>query len=270
MIYKALLVVSLVLFVASIFLPWLSENGRSPLAVYPPIRIVSQFWSYQAVINVLYSSRLVDSFVLRFKEYWFSREFGYLNVFQGWILVFLFQILAVATGAISVVKEKVKGKPLALICTITCSTLSLILCYFQLLRQSAPGRGINYLSVNFDIGFCIALISVILWIVPLWIDKLLRRKIVSLILLLVATGIPTVLFVIGLAAILSFYIRMGGGDLWFDWNRQLIGVTSRGAGTAIYILNFVLGLICIPLFFASTLFLYKEWQNRKKQKVTVC
>lgn len=267
-IFKVLLVISLALSVISILLPWLWEKGRSPLAIYPPITSSSRFWSYQAVVNVFSGTHLTNSFVLRFQEYWIpSTLHAYpLNIYLGWFFVFVFQIIGIVAGATSTVKETVKGKPLPLILTITCSILSLILCCFQLFKQSAPGRGLVGLSVNFDIGFFIALISTVLWTVPLWIDKLMKRKTMSLILLLIASAIPTVLFIIGLVAILRFHIQMGGGNLWFDWNRQLIGVTSRGAGTAMYIPNFILGLISIPIFSASILYLYREWQSRNMQK----
>jgi hypothetical protein len=261
-IYKNLLVFSLALFVVSIFRPWLLEHGWSPFI--PSMRKVSQFWSYQVVISRFHGASLKNSLVLMFQEFWFFREFGYPEVFQGWILVFLFQILAVTAGAISTVKEKVKGKPLPLICTIACVTLSLLLCYFQFLKQSTLRGGYAYTSIYFDMGFFLALISGILWTVPLWIYKMMQRKIVSLVLLLIATAIPTVLFITWLVILVRFYIRMNSGDFLFDWNRQLIGVTSQGVTTALYIPIFLLGLICIPLFFTSILFLYKEWQIRRK------
>lgn len=265
--YKALMVVSLALFVTSIFLPWVAEHRRSTLGG----RINSQFWSYQTIINVFYDTRRGYPLILRFQEYWFpSTEYAYPpNIYHGWFFVFVFQIIGIVTGAIGIFKENVKGKPLPLILTSTCLISSLILCGFQLLKQSAAGRSyIGSISAPyFDIGFSLAIISTMLWTVPLWIDKLLKRKILSLILLLIATAIPTVLFIIVLAAILLWYIQMGGGDFWFDWNRQLIGVTSQGAGIAMYIPNFILGLICIPLFFASILLLYKELRNRRARSL---
>lgn len=265
--YRLLMVVSLSLYIISVFQPWLIERGTSPLAIHPPFGSVSRFWSFQVVIDLLQGNKLLNSIVLKFQEYWFAspRYVFPSGLFHTWLGVFVFQILGVITGATSIIKEKVKGKPLPLICTITCSTLSLILCYFQLLNQSAPGRGFSSLSINFEIGFSLALISVILWTVPLWIDKLLKRKTMSLILLLIATVIPTVLFMVFLFNIVRFYIKMGSGSLWINWNVPAIGITSRGAGTGIDIRFFVLGLICIPLFFDSIRLLYKEWRDRKKQ-----
>lgn len=229
------MVVSLSLFAISVSQPWLIERGRSPLAIFPPLYSVSRFWSFQVVIDLLQGNKLLNSIVLRFQEYWFAspRYVFPSGLFHTWLFVFVFQMLAVVTGATSIVKEKVKGKLLPLICTVIFATLSLILCYFQLLRQSAPGRGFSSLSISFDIGFFLALISAILWTVPLWIDKLMKRKIVSLILLLITTAIPTVLFMVFLGNFLIFYTEMRGAKLWVDWNVNVIGLESRGRATGV-------------------------------------
>jgi len=169
-IYKAILVNSLALFVASIFLPWLSEYGISPLAISPRIRIVSQFWSFQAVINVFSGDRLITSHILRFQNLWFDREFGgYPNAYQGWMWLFMFQLLAVASGFLSIVREKVRGHPLPLISAISTSAVTLILGYHQLIRHSTSGRGFSSFSVNIDTGFLLAPFSVVLWLISLMI-----------------------------------------------------------------------------------------------------
>jgi ABC-type phosphate transport system permease subunit len=93
-----------------------------------------------------------------------------------------------------------------------------------------------------------------------------KRKTVFLILLLVVTAIPTVLFILNLVYILGSYIQTGGGYFRVDWHDQIIWLESRIGGVGMYIGLFVLALICIPLFFASILLLYKEWQTKKKKK----
>lgn len=251
---------SLSLYVISVFLPWLIEVSFISYRV----RNVSTFWSFQVVMN----NKRVNPIVLRFQEYWFisSLYTSPEGVFQGWLFIFAFQILGIIAGAINIVKEKVKGKPLPMICTITCSILSLVLCCFQLLRQLAPGRGYLWLSASFDIGFRLAVISVVLWLASLLICRLRYRGIKRRIMFLIATAIPTVLFMVFLGNFLIFYIKMRGAKLWVDWNVNVIGLESRGAGTGVDIWFFALALICTPLFVASILLLYKEWQTKKKQK----
>ncbi len=170
--------ISLSLYVISVFLPWFIEHSQSPLAIFPPFRTVSRFWSFQVVMDNFQGNKLLNSLVLRFQEYWFVSPLyaSPERVFQGWLFVFVFQILGVIAGATSVVKEKVRGKPLPLICAITCSILTLVVCFFQLVRQSAPGRGHAWTSISFDIGFFLALISVILWLVSPLIDKLMKQS----------------------------------------------------------------------------------------------
>jgi hypothetical protein len=268
-VHKVLLTVALTLFILSIVQPWLWEKEQGHLHIDPSIFIFKRLWSYQVVMEVFLGSRLAESFTLRFQEYWFFNEFEYpRNTFQGWFLIFIFQIMAAITGTISLVREKIRGKPLLLVCTLMCSFLSLILCIFQLLRQAGP-RGVDYSSINFDVGFSLALISLMFWTTPLWIFKLAERKILSLILLLVATAIPTVLFIKGIVSIFEFYIEMGGADFWLSWNQQLIGARARGIGRAIHLPFFVLALMCIPLFFISLLFLYRELQIRKGKRASV-
>jgi len=137
----------------------------------PRIEYYNKFWSYQAEINVFFGTGLVHSFILSFQEYWFSEEFfGFPNVYRAWMLVFLFQILAAATGAISIFKEKVKGHLFPLICTLASSAIAVSLGYYQLLQHSASGRGFSSHTVGFDIGFYLALGSVVFCLISLFIQ----------------------------------------------------------------------------------------------------
>lgn len=95
-----------------------------------------------------------------------------------------------------------------------------------------------------------------------------KGKTVFLILLLVVTAIPTVIFILNLILFLSYYLQ-GATFLWVNWNAPLdeeVMILYYDGGVGMYMWVFVLGLICIPLFFASVLLLYKEWQNRKRLK----
>jgi len=205
--------------------------------------------------------------VIQFQEYWFVSESS--DIYHGWFLVFVFQILGIITGAISIVKERVKNKPLPITLTMVCLILPLVLLFFQ--SQLLIHSFLSY--VHTAIGFSLALVSVILWTFPLWNDRVKqevgKRRIMFLIVLLIESAIPAILFIVGLIAILEFYIKMGGGYLLVDWKgfgNPIIGVESRGAGRGIDILFLPLGLTCIPLFFDSIRLLYKEWKNRKKQE----
>lgn len=177
-IHKFLLIVSVSLFVISVFLPWLIERSQSPLAINPPIRHASHFWSFQVVMDTfLWSENSGNSVVLRLGEYWFlSHEYAHpVYVFQGWLLAFVFQTLGILTGAIAIVTERVKGRPPPLIWAITFSALSLLLCCFQAVRQLDPARGHAWTTVNLEIGFALALASVILWLVSLRTKRLRER-----------------------------------------------------------------------------------------------
>jgi len=222
------------------------------------------------VTQVFLGGELLNSNILHFQDFWFLSEFSHL--YYGWFLVFVLQILGIITGAISIVKERVKNKPLPITLTMLCLIFSLVLLFFQ---SQLPRQYPFHSYVHTAIGFSTALVSVILWTFPLWNDRLKhevgKRRIMFLILLFIESAIPTILFIGWLVTILEFYIKMGGGSFFVDWKRfgnPVIGVTSRGAGRGIDMLFLPLGLTCIPLFFDSTRLLYKEWKNRKKQEAT--
>lgn len=178
-VYKALLVASLVVFVVSIFLPWLSESDQFPFLIYPPFHIHGQFWPFQAVLNMPSGDNVAGSFTLRFHEFWFARDFVNPNsgimdlyphlwrrpdIYRGWMFVFVFQMLGVAAGILSIVKERVKGHPLPLVCAVVASSATLILGYYQFLQHSG-WEGLGWLKVDVEIGFYFASISLILWLI---------------------------------------------------------------------------------------------------------
>lgn len=264
--YKFVMVISLSLFVISISQPWLILYTGSPRWSSS----ISRFWSFQVVTHVFRGGELLNSNILHFQDFWFLSEFSHL--YYGWFLVFVLQILGIITGAISIVKERVKNKPLPITLTMVCLILSLVLLFFQsqLLKQYPIGS-----LVERAVGFPFALVSVILWTFPLWNDRVKhevgKRRTMFLILSFIESAIPAILSIVGLVAILEFYIKMGGGSLIVDWKGfrwPIVGVESRGAGRGIAIHFVILGLTCIPLFFDSTRLLYKEWKNKKKQKAT--
>ena len=171
---------SLSLYTISVFLPWAIEKGASSRVWMDPKRThhVRRFRSFQAEIEVFRDDKLMDLLVLRFLEYWSPQTNGlYAYLYHGWVLVLVFQVLAVMSGVASVLKQKGRGKRLVLDCSTACFVLSLALCIFQLVRQWELQGGwyrsmvfctnaYCLLTINFDIGFYLALIGVILWIIP--------------------------------------------------------------------------------------------------------
>lgn len=97
-----------------------------------------------------------------------------------------------------------------------------------------------------------------------------KRKIVFLILLLLVTAIPTFLFIIGNVFLLDFIIQREVGTPKVVWKEnqmwlqlEIDGKMGDGKLMINVFLPIALG-ICVPIFFASILLLYKEWQIRKE------
>jgi len=91
-------------------------------------------------------------------------------------------MIGVVAGAASIVRKRVKGESFLPIYSTTCLILTLILGYFQFVGQLELQRehfdilGITGSSINFDIGFQLALISVMLWIISLSLDQIIKAK----------------------------------------------------------------------------------------------
>lgn len=161
-VFTVLLVTSLAMFVISVFLPCLSERGTSPLAVYPPICVVTEFWSFQTVTRVYQGSFVPRAtYVSMFQDYWFTREY-YPTFSQVWLMMFVFQLAAVVSAILSIVKEKARRSTLMLV--VLSSAITILLCYFQFIQMSAR-RGFNYHQVNLESGFFITFFSFALWVV---------------------------------------------------------------------------------------------------------
>jgi len=172
--------VSLSLYAVSVFLPWVVEDGWNSLVSQ---YYIEKFWSFQWVGEVFRADKSIGLFVFRFFEYWSPQTYGlYAYVYQGWVLVLVFQILTVISGAVSILKQNVWGKPIPLVCSTICPITTLIVCYFQSVRQFELVREhvvLGYIpsTLSFDIGLYLALISVILWIISLSFDQIVHAKI---------------------------------------------------------------------------------------------
>lgn len=170
--------VSLSLYAVSIFLPWMIEYGNH--AKDEELHCVNRYWSFQMSSDAEGKARgmpFAERVLLwRFHEYWFFPPFFtylYLDISRDWFFVFIFQMIMVVAGAVGIVKERVNGKPLPLVCSTIGSILTLIFGYFQWVRQLELRRQIVDVfiasSVSFDMGYYLALIAVILWLASGWL-----------------------------------------------------------------------------------------------------
>ena len=181
---RLLMVVSLSLYAVSVFLPWMVEyysNTRDE------IKYVNRYWSFQMSSDaegrargLPFAGRIL---LWRFHEYWFFPPFFtylYPYISRDWFSVFVIQMIVVVTGTVGIVREKVHDKPSPLVYSTTCSILTLIFGCFQWVRQlELRGQNIRVFiasSASFDMGFYLALIAVILWIISLSFDRLMKQR----------------------------------------------------------------------------------------------
>ncbi len=172
---KALQVVSLVLFVLSVFQPWFSERGTSPLAVFPPIGVHTQYWTYQSETQMFQGSLTpYRVYNLRFQEYWFGRE--HHPIFSElWLLILLFQILTVASSILSLLKPRVRGYTLPLFGTILTSSVTITVGYYQYM-QLLDQSGWNYHRVSIEPGFLLTIFSFLLLLTSVLMYVAIKNK----------------------------------------------------------------------------------------------
>ncbi|GEM_PF-4472769 len=155
--FKLLQIIALTMVAFSIFLPWVSESGVSPLAIYPPLVVNIKYWTYQSVTNTNgYTT------VSTFQGYWQSAsDFRHSYASKVWFLMFVLQILTIALESLSVVRENVKRHSILFVGAIL--TLSAILILgFRQFNSISQDQGLNYHQASIEIGFWLALFSLIL------------------------------------------------------------------------------------------------------------
>ncbi len=160
------------LYIAAIFLPWLSEYYVAPIRLlwlYPPPSVPQEglFWSFQALIS--YYGRYGFTDRLLFCDYWFGRSGLYLV----WFGVSVFQVLTVVLALIGMLKEKEKRRKLHVIVTPAVSVMAPILCVYQRFKQMETSLYIDF--IEFAVGFWVAIVSVILFftsfLISSWTDR---------------------------------------------------------------------------------------------------
>lgn len=162
--WKLFVVAATFVQVIAFCLPWLSR--RYLYFFWEPFPIISEptapkelwLWSFMAVVNTVVG----ESKVLIFGDYWFNNRMENVN----WLFLLMFQVFTIAVGLIAV-KRSVSKKWAY---SILLSLLSLgapILCVYQRNAQ----LNFFYIKSEFFLGFWIALVSSVLYIVSVWLGK---------------------------------------------------------------------------------------------------
>lgn len=158
-------IVPLFFLIASMFLPCLSTTGFSPLALYPPIRVDIQYWSYQQV-----DTSLGRSDVRMFQDFWFGVDWSYHGYWQKWLWMFAFQVLALTFMGLYLVKGDIRKCPILLAGAI-CSTAAIAVCTYLLrTKVNSPSLGLNSPSTTYGQGYFLTLISLALSLILIITD----------------------------------------------------------------------------------------------------
>jgi hypothetical protein len=160
--HKALQILALALFVASVFLPWFSETGRSPLAVVPPFGWSTEYWSWKSETRVFQGSELKRSYVTSFQEYWLGREYS-PTASHVWFAIFILQLATVTAAAVGIIRDRITGLELPLYIAFSASSLTLTLAFYQMLLLREKD-GFNSLRVNLNCGYALALAAFLIWL----------------------------------------------------------------------------------------------------------
>lgn len=166
---KVLIVLATLLYLYSIFEPWLLQRwaGFVP-EVHAMVYGEELYWSYRAIIQVNGAwSRYHDLFFFEFWNYIYGSSYH-----VGWIGVFFFQVLTIVFGCISIFLKTStrKGvKTFVGMVTVSSSVLSLIFCTFQRFHY----LGLHPCGADFQIGFWIATLACFIFLGTIVIQ---RRK----------------------------------------------------------------------------------------------
>lgn len=157
MAFKLLQIIALTMVAFSIFLPWVSESGVSPLAIYPPLVVNIKYWTYQSITNMN-----GYTIVSTFQEYWQSTsDFRLSYASKVWFLMFVLQILTIGLASLSVMRENVKRHSIPFVGAISTLSATLILGFRQF-NWISQDQGLNYHQAGIEIGLWLALFSLIL------------------------------------------------------------------------------------------------------------
>ncbi|MDH7477656.1 MAG: hypothetical protein QHH17_04660 [Candidatus Bathyarchaeota archaeon] len=164
--WKKLMVFAIIIYLISFFTPWIWQQYSFIIIelhpeIYPPPSVPREgwFWSFMSIIR----TTLNDNKVLPFWNYWFNMQEPY---YQGWLGVFIFQVLTLTMAFITVLRKTV-DKKLGAAATALLSTISPILCIYQHSLQLTP----HVSTSQFFVGFWLSIISSIMSFVSFWLVK---------------------------------------------------------------------------------------------------
>jgi len=162
--WKLLMISATVVYTIAFFSPWIWERynfvvimRELQLEIYPlpPVPSEGWFWSFMAVIHTTRNDyELLPPF-----GYWFDLDNRFSRIeFQGWLWIFVFQILTILAALITI-QRKDTDKRLGTSITTALSVTAPILCIYQRCAQSSYGMSMS----RFFVGFWLAIISIILF-----------------------------------------------------------------------------------------------------------
>ncbi|MGQ9530937.1 MAG: hypothetical protein ACUVQX_05855 [Candidatus Bathycorpusculaceae bacterium] len=164
--WKTLMIFATVIYVISLFTPWIWEQysfiiiGLHP-EIYPPPSVPREgwFWSFMAFIRTTWN----DNRVSLFWDYWFNKNEPH---YQGWLGVFIFQILTLSMALITILRKTGDIK-LGATATALLSIVPPILCVYQHSLQLTYYVGTS----QFFVGFWLSIISSIAFFVSFRLVK---------------------------------------------------------------------------------------------------
>lgn len=165
--WKKLMILAKIIHLISIFTPWI-RRSLFILRFNPEIYsrtcfpIEEWFWSFMAVYPTCNGNN-----VLLLWNYWFNTQEPY---YQGWLGVFIFQILTL-TVAVATAVRKSGNKKRSVAATVLLSILPPILCFYQYLQLPYYAD-----TAQFSVGFWLSIISPIMFFVS---SNLLKRELPS-------------------------------------------------------------------------------------------
>jgi hypothetical protein len=158
--WRKLMIFAAITYLTSFFTPWIWQQYSFVIIelhpeIYPPPSVPREgwFWSFMAVIHTTRN----DNKALLFWNYWFNMQEPH---YQGWLGVFIFQVLTLSMALITILR-KTGDKKLGATATALLSIVPPILCFYQHSLQ------LTYYVVTsqFFVGFWLSIISSIIFFV---------------------------------------------------------------------------------------------------------
>ena len=169
-IQKLLKSVSLLLLLFAISQPWLLEDFTLWWRGTPHVHGETQYWSFQRIPSIGHN--------LLFSDFWFPRVDYEAGIFYGWFGVFVFQVLTIFFGTVSIFKEKIKGREWHSDLSAVFLFLTMIMGVYQLVIQNEVQSvaGYEWFSISLSDGFRTAILSAMIFLVACYLERKGRLK----------------------------------------------------------------------------------------------